>query len=198
MPALAPGFADPVTSSQMVFRAVMHALARPGTLHLLAPELTPPPSLGRGMAAVALALVDYESPVWLDASLAAVPEVAQWLRFHTGAPLTTHRSEAAFALVIDAGALPSLDSFALGTAEYPDRSTTLVIEVARFEGCRSFALAGPGIAGVQSFSAGPLPEGFGGALRTNRTLFPRGVDLVFVCGDRIAALPRSTRVVEGG
>lgn len=198
MPALAPGFADPVTSSQTVFRAVMHALARPGTLHLLAPGLTPPTSLGRGMAAVALALVDYESPVWLDASLAAVPEVAQWLRFHTGAPLTIHRSEAAFALVTDAGALPSLDSFALGTAEYPDRSITLVIEVARFEGCRSLALAGPGIAGVQSFSAGPLPEGFGGALRANRTLFPRGVDLVFVCGDRIAALPRSTRVVQGG
>ena len=198
MPALAPGFADPVTSSQTVFRAVMHALARPGTLHLLAPGLTPPTSLGRGMAAVALALVDYESPVWLDASLAAVPEVAQWLRFHTGAPLTIHRSEAAFALVTDAGALPSLDSFALGTAEYPDRSITLVIEVARFEGCRSLALAGPGIAGVQSFSAGQLPEGFGGALRANRTLFPRGVDLVFVCGDRIAALPRSTRVVQGG
>jgi len=33
-------------------------------------------------------------------------------------------------------------------------------------------------------------------LRDNRELFPRGVDLVFVAGHTIAALPRSVRVVE--
>lgn len=197
MAVLAPAFADPVTASQAVFRTVMNAMARPGTTLRLDADLTPPAPLGRGAAAVALALLDYESPAWLDHRLAAAPDVGQWLRFHTGAPITDDSRQAAFAFISDACALPAFDAFALGSAEYPDRSTTLIVEIAAFGAGAPLRLAGPGIAGTHAFSAA-LPADFVDRLRANRTLFPRGIDLVFVCEDLAAALPRSTRVLEEG
>ena len=36
------------------------------------------------LAAIALALADPDAPVWLDGPLAGAPEVAAYLRFHTG------------------------------------------------------------------------------------------------------------------
>jgi len=44
------------------------------------------------------------------------------------------------------------------------------------------------------FAAEPLPSDFVDRLQANRELFPRGIDLVLVAGEQVAALPRSTRV----
>ena len=83
-------------------------------------------------AAIAFALFDHDTPVWLDAALAAAPDVAAWLRFRTGAPIVTDQAAAAFALVSEPARLPPFDEFNLGTAEYPDRSTTIILQVAGF------------------------------------------------------------------
>ena len=92
--------------------------------------------------------------------------------------------------------IPGFEAFALGTLEYPDRSTTLVIPVDEpRRGSAVGRLTGPGIAGEARLHAGPLPAASSAGLAENPALFPRGVDIVFVCGDRIAALPRTT-VVE--
>ena len=91
-PALAPAFADPVDNAQAVFRAVMDAMARPGTAQTLAPALAPPAPLSRSAGAIALTLLDYESPFWLDETLSRQRDVAQWLRFHTGAPIARNAS----------------------------------------------------------------------------------------------------------
>ena len=93
--------------------------------------MTPHPLTGEA-AAIALALFDHDTPVWLDAALAAAPDVAAWLRFRTGAPIVTEPDAAAFALVCDPRGLPPFEEFNLGTAEYPDRSTTIILQVAGF------------------------------------------------------------------
>ena len=197
-PVLAPAFADPVDDSQSVFRAVMDAIARPGTGQILAPALVPPAPLSRGAGAIALALLDYESRFWLDETLACQPDVAQWLRFHTGAPIAREPKDAAFAFLADPVRLPDFESFALGTAEYPDRSTTLVLQVAHLSGPEMINLRGPGIAGERAFAVTPCPADLVTRLQRNHELFPRGLDLLFVTADVVTAIPRSTRVTAGG
>ncbi len=194
MPALAPAFAEPALASQALFRAVMAATARPGTIHPLASMVASPSPLSAAAAAVALTLLDYETPVWLDPPLAQNREIAQWFKFHTGAPVTENPREASFAFVSEAALLPDFATFAQGSAEYPDRSTTLVVQVDHFGEGDALELSGPGIAGTRTFSAAPLPADFRLRLIANRALFPCGVDLILVSDNAVAALPRSVRV----
>ncbi len=96
---LGTGFANPVQSSQAVFRNVMNALARPGSIHTMTDIVQAPSVLMPATAAVALALFDHDTPIWLDDRFAADANMASWLRFQTGAPVTTDAPRAAFALV---------------------------------------------------------------------------------------------------
>jgi alpha-D-ribose 1-methylphosphonate 5-triphosphate synthase subunit PhnH len=87
--------------------------------------------------------------------------------------------------------MPGFDAFNNGTIEYPDRSTTLVVEVARLTDAEDFGLSGPGIKTTKSLSAAPLPIDFADRMAANRALFPRGVDLILTCGATLVGLPRS-------
>lgn len=204
MAAIAAGFADPVHDAQRTFGAVMRALAEPARPVPLAGDLAPPAPLSPEMAAVALCLLDYETPVFLDAPLAAAPDVARFLAFHTGAPVVEDPAEARFALISDAAALPDFARFAQGEPDYPDRSATLVVAVETLavaplaEGARGLVLEGPGIRGRQALSAAPLPGDLPLRLLANRAQFPLGVDLLLVAPGAVAGLPRSiTPILEG-
>ena len=182
--------------SQAVFRAVMAATARPGSIHSVPCIDRPPRALSGAAAAMALALIDHETPVFLDAKLAADADTAAWLRLNTGAPVVGEPSAAAFAFVGDPSALGAFDQFALGTADYPDRSTTLVLQVERFDGDGDarWCLSGPGVCGVRRFAATPLPADFATRMAANHARFPCGVDLILVGPQAVAALPRTVHV----
>ena len=185
---------DMAFASQAAFRALMDCLSRPGEIRTLDGVGAPAP-MAPATAALVRSVADYESPIWLDPAFSAAPAIAEWIRFHTGAPVVASPDKAAFALVADALALPGFMQFAQGTEEYPDRSTTVIVQVDRFAG-ETLTLQGPGIKTTRAFAAEPLPSGFAQRLRDNCEMFPRGVDLVLVAGHEIAALPRSVRVVE--
>jgi len=187
------GFAV-VFGAQSVFRAIMDGLARPGTVQPIASDAAPPAPLTPELGAVALTLCDHDTPVWLDATLAANEVVRAWLAFHCGAPITENAGEAQFALVTDASLLPQLQSFGQGTDEYPDRSTTIVL--AAGETTHAVTLKGPGIKDQLTTSL-PLPGGdFIDQWAENRERFPRGIDLLLVRDDTLVALPRTTRISE--
>ncbi|WP_375463754.1 phosphonate C-P lyase system protein PhnH [uncultured Methylobacterium sp.] len=191
--ALAHGFADRVHDAQAVFRAIMDALARPGLVRPLACGLTPPAPLTPELAAVALALADADTPLWLDAPLRA-PAVGAFLRFHTGAPIMDDPERAAFALIADPARCPPFPAFAQGTPEYPDASATLVLAVATLSEAGGPSFEGPGIRGSVRLDAAPLPADWPERLRANHAGFPQGIDLLLVAPGRIAGLPRSARV----
>jgi alpha-D-ribose 1-methylphosphonate 5-triphosphate synthase subunit PhnH len=97
-----------------------------------------------------------------------------------------------FALVIEPLALPPLSAFNIGTDEFPDRSATLILEVAALQEGFGARLSGPGIRD-RHLRVGGLPEQFWTERVELQELFPRGLDVVLTCGDRLAALPRTTR-----
>lgn len=195
--ALAPGFADPVLSAQSTFRCIMGAMARPGMVLALPQTVAAPPPLSRGAAAIALTMFDADTPIWLDAPLAAEEDVVYWLRFHTGAPIVSDVKRACFAILSDPEQTPPFEAFALGTPDYPDRSATLILQVSTLERGRALALSGPGIKGRNILCAGPLPPDMPRRLIANRTLFPRGVDMLLATETEIAALPRSVTLMDG-
>ena len=188
------GFSNPVFNGQAVFRAVMDAMARPGSIQPVAVFAQPPLPLSAAAAAVALTLCDHDTPIWLDPGLQNAAAVASWLGFHTGAPLANTPADAHFALVADPASLIALENFAQGTQEYPDRSTTLILQVVSLASGENLLLQGPGIERVAMIAPSPLPRHFVEQWKQNRARFPRGVDLILAAPEGIACLPRTTRI----
>jgi alpha-D-ribose 1-methylphosphonate 5-triphosphate synthase subunit PhnH len=195
---LPAGFADKVLSAQSTFRSVMDAMARPGSVQRIAAGTGTPAAMMRGTAAIALTLFDHDTPLWLDPLMSETSDVTKWLKFHTGAPVIADSSICSFALIGGARALPGLDRFAFGSSEYPDRSTTLILQVESLTQGSVLELRGPGIDGVAMLQAAIQPTDLFERLAINAALFPRGIDVVLVHDDAIVAIPRTTRLVAKG
>ncbi len=195
---LPAGFADKVLSAQSTFRSVMDAMARPGSVQRITAAAGAPAPMMRGTAAIALTLFDHDTPLWLDPRISGTPHVTKWLKFHTGAPVIADSSICSFALIGDACALPGLDRFAFGSNEYPDRSTTLILQVESLTQGPTLELQGPGIDGSAVLQATIQPTDLFERLAINQALFPRGIDVVLVHDDTIVAIPRTTRVAARG
>ena len=191
------GFRDPVHDSQAVFRTVMHAMSRPALPVSLATNVAPPQPLNATAAAILITLADFETTVWLDLPLASSEDVCQFASFHTGARLVSNPGEAHFALASTPKFLPRLAALSQGTPEYPDRSTTLIVQVVGFA-ASGLVLTGPGIKTVREFAFHDMPEGFERELMGNHAQFPCGVDIVLAAPAHVAALPRSVRLVREG
>jgi alpha-D-ribose 1-methylphosphonate 5-triphosphate synthase subunit PhnH len=183
-----PGFADPVIDSQSVFRSVLHAFSHPGTVCEISLPIEPPALLTPATAAVALALFDHETPVWLQATA-----LEPWLRFHCGSPIARTPAEARFAIVHDLKSLPELEAFDHGSDEYPDRSATLILQVDAFTDS-GLVLTGPGIRDSAAIGIPAVRTEFWKEREALAPLFPLGIDLLFTVGTRLVALPRTTRI----
>lgn len=177
------GFADQPIDASHAFRAVMTAMARPGEI-LEVTGAQPPTPLSPAAGAVLLTLCDAETQVYLAASH-DTPQVRSWITFHTGAPFVA-AMDAMFAIGTW-DQLP-LAEFSRGTAQYPDRSATLIVEVASLAN-RGATLRGPGIKDQTQIS---LPETQ--TFQDNARAFPLGLDFLFTSVNRLTALPRTTRV----
>ena len=181
---LTGGFADAPVEAARAFRAALNALARPGRIETLT-GARPPAPLSVAAGTLLLTLADGTTPVYLALSHDTGP-VRDWLTFHCGVPLAG-ANDAVFALGTWE-ALQPVTRFAIGTAEYPDRAATLIVERQGF-GPATARLTGPGIKAEARLE---LPEQE--AFRQNRLLFPLGFDTYLKAGDRLAGLPRSTLV----
>lgn len=184
-----PGFADPVAQAQSSFRALLDAMARPGTIRSAGAGLAPPAPLDPATAAVLLTLVDTDTRLHIAPDCAAATD---WLVFHCGA---APRPADAAAFVVTR-TMPDLASLNAGTDEAPESSTTLVLQVAALGTGPALALSGPGLKVPANFRAEGLPPDFAARWAANHALFPRGIDLILCAGATLAALPRSISVRE--
>jgi alpha-D-ribose 1-methylphosphonate 5-triphosphate synthase subunit PhnH len=189
---LAPGLADPAHDAQQLFRAVLDAASHPGRIVSLSAAPAGPGVLSAAATAYLLTLADRDTPVWL-ASECDRPEIRDFLRFHAGAPVVARRGEAVFA-VLAARTPQPMEGFNLGTDAYPDRSATLIMEVADLTTGPTRQWRGPGIDGRADVAIAGLSDDFWHDWAANHALFPCGVDVVFTAGTELCALPRSIAV----
>jgi len=202
---LLAGFSEPVAAGQQVFRCVLDAMSRPGKVVSLPTDQLPPAPepLQPATMAVLLTLCDLDTPLWLDAAAQAEGALVDHLKFHLSAPLMGRPHEATFAVVTECDLAPPLAHFKLGTDAAPETSTTVIIQLVALgdeaEGkaeAVDLLLAGPGIKQRAKLSLLGVKPSFEECLRQNAEHFPRGIDVILVAGDRVAALPRSIQVLE--
>ena len=155
------GFAEPIDHAR-AFRILLDATAHPGRVLSLSAAIDAPRQLHSTAAATFLVLCDCDTPLWVAPSLHS-PPVVDFLRFHTGAPITRDARSARFLLCDSAAGGDALREAHSGCAEYPDRSATIVVQVATLGGGMPVSLTGPGIKDRQTFGpAGARPALLGG------------------------------------
>ena len=190
------GFQEPVFDAQIVFRQVMNALARPGTICSFEDCAMPPSPLLPKAGAIAATLFDADTTIWLDSNLRQEQALIDWLVFHTAANMVEQTFDANFAVVGEKASLPSLESFSQGTQEYPDRSTTVILQIDKLTDGSPLELTGPGIKNSRMISPQGLPSHFCEQWADNRARFPRGVDVLLVASEGIIGLPRTTIITK--
>lgn len=180
------GFVDASVDSARIFRAALNVMARPGQIETVA-GIAPPAPLSPAAGALLLTLADHETPVWL-AGAHDCRAVRDWLAFHTGTSFTS-REEASFAVGGWMDVAP-MEGYRIGTSQYPDRAVTLIVEMEGLVAAGT-AICGPGIETTATLG---LPDE--AMLDFNAARSPLGIDMFLVAGDRMAAVPRSTRRAE--
>lgn len=181
---------DPVLLGHAVYRPLLQAMARPGTVQQL-----PAAARARPLLAVLAALVDREVTVHVGG--AAGVALQRELAWATGGrPGCLEAAD--FVVFPDGESAGGVLRAKRGTLEYPDVGATAIYAVRRCapDGGRA-VLRGPGIRDA----ARPALEGLGagelGWLREANREFPLGVDAMFLDPDgRVICIPRSTRIEE--
>lgn len=192
------GFSDPVRDAQQTFRKVLKAMSEPGVIVAASsPEALL--HLYPSTFAVCQTLLDQQTPLWLSKEFRN-PEIQHNLHFHTGMPLAKHSMDAQFALAY-AGEIATLDDFAKGTAEYPERNCTLILQVHTISNFPSTAqnsttlkLSGPGIETERQIVIAGLSQTIIHYLTERPDPFPLGIDFIFTAEQSFVAIPRTTQL----
>lgn len=188
-----PGFGDPALDAQAAFRVLLNGMSHPGRIFRMPPVIpSAPPGLDPAAAAACLTLLDSDTTLWTDLDTGS--PVLPWLRFHCGCPVIDDTARSDFALATAAGRLPPLEAFQPGTDEAPESAATVILQVEALDATGGFRLSGPGIPELRSLAVAGLPTGFWNQRHRRCRAFPMGLDVLFVCGERVAALPRTTQV----
>ncbi|SAL77090.1 carbon-phosphorus lyase complex subunit [Caballeronia peredens] len=199
MTTLVPGFNDTVHDAQRVFRALLDALSRPGSIVAIDAALPDNHAMRDALAgrvplaafASLLALTDYSTPVFIEREDNVLGDA---LRFHASAPVTRDRRAAAFAYIDDARNMPALDAFSQGDTETPEDAATLFIRVPSLTEGDPLVWRGPGIAESRTVAIAGLAREFWQQRAALTALFPCGIDCYFVAGGALVGLPRTTHV----
>ena len=181
-----------VHETQRVFRAMLNALASPGQSFPVEASCQSPTGLESGMAAAALMLFDSETTVWL--AECAPPSVRAWLLADAACRLTSDPGRTQFALVTDVRHMPALSQFCGGSAECPEASATLLVQLDALHGGDGVILSGPGIDGASVIRPRLRKPRFWSEWNANHRRYPLGVDCFFFAEGHVVGLPRTTSV----
>mgnify|MGYP006299216285 FL=1 len=168
-------------AQQRMFRELLQAMARPGTVVDLEPFLDGDDALAGVLATLVDGAVTLADPDGL---------LSEGLWNFTQA--TPAASEAAGYVACAGRAAPSFEP-CLGDLKNPERGATLIVAVERVgDGPCRWSLSGPGIQSSSTLALAGLASAWFDRRREWNAHFPLGVDMFFCAGPRVAALPRTT------
>jgi len=205
------GAFDVTFDSQMIFRSLLDAMARPGSIVVLPDINITSPAMNRYPLLLLMTLLDHEVSFCVlghsDANVNADRQaVAEYLGSNTGSKESA-LGDADFILVCEGSSHGSICRAKQGTLEYPDESATVVYDVGSIgdrehEGNDDnghdeymlLELSGPGIAGKCMIAISGMEQAeIEDVLAVHN--YPLGIDAIL--SDRygnIACIPRSTNV----
>ena len=171
---------------QQMFRRLLDATARPGTLAELA-ELS-----GNAPVALAVLAVFCDNTQTLADLTGSLTEAdRRFLDAANAAPGTAR-------FILADGAKPPGDlNPACGTLDLPDLGATLVIRVSALGTGNLLHLSGPGIPGTRDLAVTGLHDGWLAARTRWCADFPTGCDIVLADETGAVVLPRTTQILKG-
>jgi alpha-D-ribose 1-methylphosphonate 5-triphosphate synthase subunit PhnH len=191
---------EPVRDTQVTFRVLLDAMARPGTVRQL-PVAARDAPVNPWLAAALITLLDHEVSLAVE-PFEGADALELFVRQRTAAAWAK-ADDADFAVAASDTLDPSLPlRLRQGTLAYPNDSATLLILVPSLDQSAeemtapgvTLSLAGPGCpAGHRAQIAGLTPALF--EARDEVAEYPCGIDLILVDPKgQVAALPRSTAI----
>jgi alpha-D-ribose 1-methylphosphonate 5-triphosphate synthase subunit PhnH len=178
--------------TQALFRAVMNAMAAPGSL-LMAPSPEP-------RNAMPLILKICDTLIDNEVTFSVLGEKVDETFIDTVAMITNaayvDAARADFVIIPTRSSDRALVNISRGTLEYPEKSATVIwqVEDLTIPGGASVTLSGPGIESSVACTLDGLSREDLALIREINHEYPLGIDLIF-CDDRhIVALPRTTRI----
>jgi alpha-D-ribose 1-methylphosphonate 5-triphosphate synthase subunit PhnH len=167
---------------QRLFRALVEAFARPGTVQSAGVLAAGQPAWLAVLATLLDAQTTFADPHGLlDGRVSSLLQ-------------TCHESAQRAAFVAcDAARAPEFEPM-LGTLESPERGATLLLRAQRLGSGESLTLAGPGVAGARVLRIAGLHPAWLERRAAWVGAFPLGVDWIVADESGFAALPRTTRI----
>ncbi len=214
------GFDDPVHGSQQVFRQLLKAMSEPGSVEEVTCIDVDGSLIDAGFYktsyAVGLSLLDSQTPIALSPSLDQTV-VSNSLVFHCACPIfdltgsetnqksnkQQDKSEVEF-LFLNAKEWKGLSKnkiLSLGDLAYPERSTTIVVQVDAVdsdlldqENTQKLSLSGPGIESTRDVYVAGLNGELICSIQENHNAFPLGYDFILAAPNAFLCLPRTCSV----
>lgn len=188
--------AEPVAVAQQTFRALLTAMAKPGTVLTLVSRPGESPE-----EAIAFALVDHEVAFavvgkrHIEGAGAGAVSVARRITLRTGST-ESEVADAAFVFAYTPLTASTWDLVRRGTLEYPDSGATVVYILPHVGAGRLvLTLTGPGIETEQRLALTGLPASEFVSRNEACDDYPMGVDCIFVDDEgHVACLPRSSKI----
>lgn len=196
---------DSVHDTQRIYRALLNAVARPGTIQDIGAaigKLDLSLEFNRTAAAISLTLLDGE--VGHAVRMSASQPLSDYIRRMTFSPaMPLNRADYVFADGdSDAAAIAGLiEPLRRGTHEAPDLGATLFLNVKELgsrAACeRRWTLSGPGIAAETDCCITGLADGWLAEREKANAEYPLGIDLfLYTEQGLLVALPRTTNIRE--
>lgn len=186
------GFDDPAFGSQRTFMAIFDAMEHPGRLVTIREYPYAPAVFNSASAAICLTLLDDKTSVWTDVYWRS-PAIS-WLQFACGSSVVTEPSIANFAIITKPAAMPALDNFRVGYYEYPEKPTTIVVQVDDILPGTDKNDANASADKTARLELKGVPKNFWYQWQQLFSRYPLGLDIFFTCDDVLFVLPKMMRI----